>query len=73
MPATVEVIVDRTLSPDGTALTIAYSNDPAAQTPSPVREITSASVAEVDGSHGTGPLNAVTVELAPMEIQILTR
>lgn len=72
-PATAAVIVDQTLTPDGTELTIAYSNNPAAQTPAPVHHIVNASVAEVDGSHGTGPLNAVTAVLAPMEIQILTR
>ncbi len=37
-----------------------------------VHRIASASVDETDGSHGTGPLNAVTATLAPMEIQILT-
>ena len=72
-PATVEIIADQTLTPDGTVLAIAYSNNPVAQAPSPVRRIASASVAEVDGSHGSGPLNAVTVALAPMEIQVLTR
>jgi hypothetical protein len=70
---TVDVVVDQALNPTGTALAVLYGNDPGGVAPGPVHQIDTASVAEVDGSHGTGPLNACRLVLAPMEIKIVSR
>src|SRR5262249_38311692 len=54
---------------------VLYSNNSAPAPPQPVvtRGAGSVNVAEVDGSAGTGPLNAIHVTLGPMEVQILGR
>jgi len=65
------VVVDRSLTPEGTSMSVVYSNNASATAPSPAQRYATASVTEVDGSHSSGPLNAVTVHLAPMEVQIL--
>jgi glycosidase len=71
----IDVIVDQNLSAPGDRYVVLYSNNPAAVAPQPVaiRPGGSVSVAEVDGSVGTGPLNAIHVTLGPMEVQILGR
>jgi glycosidase len=67
----VDVIVEISLSAPGDQLRILYSNKPSPTPPAPVRTIQQAAVAEVDGSTGSGPLNATRVTLQPMEFQIL--
>ena len=53
----IDVIVDQSVTPVGTALAVLYSNA-ARNAVEPVRQVDTASVAEVDGSCGSGPLNA---------------
>jgi hypothetical protein len=69
------VILDENLSAPGDRMNILYSNRPAPSPPSAVVQLpaTSVSIAEVDGSDGTGPLNVTQVTLEPMEAQILRR
>ena len=72
-PQTVWVILEQTLSAPGDAIRILYSNQPAPTAPTAVVQLPSGSVtiAEVDGSQGHGPVNAVQVTLQPMEAQIV--
>jgi glycosidase len=67
----VRVIVELALSTVGTTFRVLYSNKPAPVGPGPVTNLSQATVAEVDGGTGFGPLHALTVTLAPMEVQIL--
>ena len=67
----VDVIVEQTLSTPGVAMQILYSNKPAPTAPGPVRTLTGVTVAEVDGTTGSGPINTTRVTLLPMEVQIL--
>lgn len=67
----VYVILEITLSAAGKALRVLYSNKSAPATPAPVVRLNQVTVAEVDGTTGTGPVNAVRVSLQPMEAQIL--
>jgi glycosidase len=69
--ASVDIIVDMSLSTPGDQLRILYSNKAAPAPPAPVRPLQNVVVAEVDGSTGHGPLNAMRVTLQPMEFQIL--
>ena len=71
----VDVIVDVNLSRPGDLHKILYSNKPAPRAPGAVQGKAAGSVTvhEVDGSTGTGPLNAFGVSLAPMEVQVLGR
>jgi hypothetical protein len=68
-----DVIVEILLSSDGDDFTVLYSNQLNAAAPQPVRSIAQATVQEVDGSTGHGPLHVVGVNLRPMEVQILRR
>lgn len=70
-----DVIVDNTLNQPGDQLTVQYSNKSSFQPPAPVQNkpAGTVSVAETDGSTGTGPLNSIHVTLAPLEVQILSR
>ncbi len=70
-----DVIVEVMLSGEGDAFEVLYSNQAGPQAPQPVRVIPqgAATVQEVDGSIGTGPLQVVRVNLRPMEVQILRR
>jgi hypothetical protein len=63
------------LSAAGDAFDVLYSNQAAPQAPQPVRAVPqgAATVQEVDGSIGRGPLHVVKVSLRPMEVQILRR
>ena len=72
---TVWVIPDSNLSTPGDAMRILYSNLAAPTVPSQVVQLGAGTVtvAEVDGSQGTGPLNVVQITLQPMEVQILSK
>ena len=71
--ASVDVIVEVSLSTPGEQLRVLYSNSTAPTPPAPVRTLQQVTVAEVNGSTSTGPLNAIRVTLQPMELQILQR
>lgn len=68
-----EIVVDFSLNPDGTAYTVLFSNKAQPVVPGAVEEKPAGSVVvtEVDGSVTHGPLRVVSVNLQPMEIQIL--
>jgi len=70
-----DVIVEILLSSEGDTFDVLYSNQAAPTAPQPVRVVLqgAATVQEVDGSTGTGPLHVVRVNLRPMEVQILRR
>ena len=70
-----DVIVDIQLSSEGDRFAVLYSNHATPAAPAPVRSVAqgSASVHEVDGSLGQGPLHVVHVKLNPLEVQILRR
>jgi glycosidase len=72
---TVWVILDSNLSGPGDAVAMLYSNQAAPAGPSKVVQLGAGTVtvAEVDGTQGTGPVNAVQVTLQPMEAQILRK
>ena len=70
-PASIDVIVEVSLSAPGDQWRILYSNNSAPAAPAPVRTLQPVTVAEVDGSTSHGPLNAVRVTVQPMELQIL--
>ncbi len=67
----VQVIVEMVLSTVGITFRVLYSNQSAHVGPGPVVNLPSATVAEVDGTTGSGPVHVVTVTLAPLEVQIL--
>lgn len=68
-----DVIVDQSINGDGDQLLVRYGNlaDPAAPGPLTIRR--DVTVAEPDGSKGSGPVLACRVTLRPMEVQILAR
>ena len=70
-----DVIVEIRLSSEGDPFAVLYSNQAGPLAPQPVRAIAqeAATVEEVDGSTGHGPLHVVRVNLGPMEAQILRR
>jgi glycosidase len=70
-----DVIVDIQLSSEGDPFAVLYSNQLRPAAPGRVRSVAqgSASVHEVDGSLGQGPLHVVHVKLNPLEAQILRR
>src|SRR5713226_8460496 len=70
-----DVIVDIQLSSEGDRFAVLYSNQARPAAPAPVRSVAqgSATVHEVDGSLGQGPLHVVHVKLNPLEAQILRR
>jgi glycosidase len=72
---TVWVILESNLSTPGDTLGILYSNHSAPTNPGQVVQLGAGTVTvvEVDGSQGTGPLNAVQIVLQPMEAQILRK
>lgn len=67
----VSVIIDIILSAPGKQFRILYSNKTTPAPPAPVVRINQATVTEVDGTQGGGPLHTVRVNLQAMEIQIL--
>jgi glycosidase len=71
----VYVIVDNTLNSPGSQFRTLYSNQPKPQPATAVEQLAAGSVLvqETDGSQGTGPLNCLQVNLAPLEVQILGR
>ena len=72
---TLDVIVEITLSAGGDPFSILYSNLANPLAPQAVRVVPqgAATVNEIDGSVGHGPLHVVQVSLRPMEVQILRR
>ena len=70
-----DVIVDIQLSSEGDRFAVLYSNQATPAALAPVRSVAqgSATVHEVDGSLGQGPLHVVHVKLNPLEVQILRR
>jgi glycosidase len=74
-PCAVRVIVDITLNNPGDQFRILYSNKLQPQTPSAVQQLREGSVLvqETDGTTARGPLNCISVQLAPLEVQILGR
>ena len=70
-----DVIIEIVLSSDGDAFDVLYSNQASPQAPQAVRIVPrgTATVHEVDGSIGLGPLHVIRVTLRPMEVQILRR
>ncbi|MBS1876746.1 MAG: alpha-amylase [Acidobacteria bacterium] len=66
-----DVIVDATLNPPGSAFRTLYTNKAHAPAPAPVVLKTHVTVNELNGTTGSGPLNAVRVDLAPLEVRIL--
>jgi len=70
-PQSVDVILEITLSRPGQQVAILYSNNQTATPPLPVRNLSPVLVTELDGSTGSGPINATRVNLQPMEVQIL--
>jgi glycosidase len=64
------VVVDSTLTPNGKALAILYSNKSASQAPAAAAWIAGASVTQIDGSVGQGTC-ATLVQLRPGEVQII--
>ena len=67
----VQVILEIGLSQVGAHSRVLYSNKTASVAPGPVTNITKATVVEVDGTTGSGPLHVLSVTLAPSEVQIL--
>jgi glycosidase len=67
------VIVDQVINSEGSSFAVAAGNKPAPVQPEPVRLIEVATVHEVDGSTGNGPLTALPVKLSPLEAQVLAR
>ena len=67
----VYVIVEPALNAVGQTLRVLYTNKKGSTAPAAIQSIAQASVTEVDGSHGNGPLNVTRVTLLPMEVQIL--
>lgn len=67
----VQVIVERLLSTAGAIYRVLYSNKASPIVPGPVTNIDHAIVTEAEGGVGFGPLHALTVTLAPLEVQIL--
>ena len=68
-----DVIVDALINPAGTQFRVLYSNKTSFQPPdAAVRQGAGmVSVAEVDGTMGTGPVASVHVSLQPLEVQVL--
>lgn len=63
-----EVLVDRSLNPEGTVYEILYSNKSNPVAPQPVR---SHDQSNINGQDATGPIHVLPVTVRPMEIQIL--
>jgi glycosidase len=68
-----DVILERVLSRPGDQLRILYCNKPDPTAPTPVVRLDQATVTEVDGRLGSGPLNTARLSLRPMEVQIIER
>jgi glycosidase len=67
----VDVILEMLLSQENTNYRVLYGNQKGPVVPSPVRKTGTATVHEVDGTIGNGPLHVIRVTLRPLEIQIL--
>jgi glycosidase len=69
------VLVDEALNPIGKQFRVLYSNKEHFEAPGPVveRPAGSVEVTEIDGGVSRGPVHIISVNLRPMEIQILGR
>ena len=68
------VLVDRDLTPPGTQLAVAYSNQAGPVAPQAIdQRLAGAVVVDEVSGRTTGPICSVAVTLKPMEVQILTR
>ena len=67
------VTVDEGINPAGKQLQVLYSNHVQFERPGPVIELPAGSVevAQIDGGVTNGPLHVISINLRPMEIQIL--
>ena len=67
------VLVDETLNPVGKQFRVLYSNQEQFEAPGPVveRPAGSVEIAEFDGGVSHGPVHIISVNVRPMEIQIL--
>jgi hypothetical protein len=69
--ASIDLIVEVSLSAPGDQWRILYSNNSTPAVPAPVRTLQQVTVTEVDGSTSYGPVNTIRVTVQPMELQIL--
>jgi hypothetical protein len=68
------VLVDADLTPAGTMLAVAYSNQTGANAPGAAVDRPAGSVTvQEDGGVSSGPIRTVDVFLRPMEVQILVK
>jgi glycosidase len=67
------VLVDETLNPAGKQFRVLYSNQERFEAPGPVveRPAGSVEITEIDGGVSQGPVHIISVNVRPMEIQIL--
>jgi glycosidase len=67
------VLVDEMLNPVGKQFRVLYSNQDQFETPGPVveRPAGSVEITEIDGGVSHGPVHLISVNVRPMEIQIL--
>ncbi len=67
------VLVDEMLNPVGKQFRVLYSNLDQFETPGPVveRPAGSVEITEIDGGVSHGPVHLISVNVRPMEIQIL--
>jgi glycosidase len=72
MSQNLHVVVDGSLNEAGNQMTVEYSNLATPTPPEPFRVFERVSVAEADGTHGTGPLMTCRVRLRALEVQILS-
>jgi glycosidase len=70
---TLNVIVDMQLNADGASFDVLYSNKFSSRPCVVAQTISGVTVNEVDGSANTGTVRALSVTLAPLEVQILGR
>ena len=66
------VVVDGSLNEAGKQMVVKYSNLTTPTPSEPLRLFDRVSVAEADGTHGTGPVMTCRVTLRPLEVQILS-
>ena len=69
------VLVDEMLNPVGKQFRVLYSNKERFETPGSVveRPAGSVEITEIDGGVSNGPVHIISVNVQPMEIQILGR
>ncbi|HKE41091.1 MAG TPA: alpha-amylase family glycosyl hydrolase [Casimicrobiaceae bacterium] len=65
------VLVDSSLNPPGSRFEMLFANRQPSVSPGPVSETGPAEIHEVDGTVSTGPACVVSVNVQPMQVQIL--